>query len=51
MYILNIITIGLASFSMVLIIVFSVLYYRKRKVRKLDAIESLMEGQNNSGYV
>ena len=48
MLILNIISIGLATFSMVMIIVFGVLYCKKRKTKRLDAIESLMEGQSTT---
>jgi len=48
---LNVIIIGLASVSMVMIFLFSVLYYRKRKVRRSDAIESLMEGQSTTTVI
>ena len=43
--VLQMITIGLTSFSVLMTIVFSLLYLKENRKKKSDAIESLMSGE------
>ena len=42
LFMLQMITIGLAAFSILLTIIFSIIYLRKRKNRKVDVMETLI---------
>jgi hypothetical protein len=51
MFVLNMITIGFACLSMVLIIIFSVLYLRLRKRRSMDVLDTLLEEEKSASLV
>ena len=42
LFMLQMITIGLAAFSILLTIIFSIIYLKKRKNRKVDVMETLI---------